>query len=321
MKPFFSITIPAYKAKYLAETIDSILSQTDNDFELIIVNDHSPEDLDSIIKQYNDSRIHYYTNTKNCGAINVVDNWNICLNYASGEYIICMGDDDKLLPCCLKEYRKIISEYPKLAVYHGWTEIIDENSKPYLMQEGRPIFESMFSAMYARWKGRLSFIGDYLFHTETLKKDGGFYFLPLAWGSDDLSSFIAASHGGIANTQVPVFQYRINALTLSSNGDPKVKIQSIKEYKDKCEMLLNNVNADNLISEIFKKMAINQLPHTILRKYIFEIKSDMMKNGIFSGIFRWCKQMNALQIPLYLILLSAFETMKSMAWKYKMRKK
>ncbi|MBQ8672678.1 MAG: glycosyltransferase, partial [Bacteroides sp.] len=45
----FSITIPAYKRTYLQECIDSILAQTYTDFELIIVNDASPEDLDSIV--------------------------------------------------------------------------------------------------------------------------------------------------------------------------------------------------------------------------------------------------------------------------------
>ena len=98
----FSITIPAYKAKYLNECIDSILAQTYKDFELVIVNDASPEDLDSIVNQYIDSRIRYYVNEKNCGAINVVDNWNKCLEYAKGEFIICMGDDDKLMPNCLE---------------------------------------------------------------------------------------------------------------------------------------------------------------------------------------------------------------------------
>lgn len=321
MRPLFSVTIPAYKRKFLAEAIESVLAQTDDDFELIIVNDHSPEDLDSVVKQFSDSRIHYFVNQKNCGAINVVDNWNICLNYASGEYIICMGDDDKLLPCCLSEYRKLISDYPNLAVYHGWTEIIDENSKPILMQEGRPVYESMFSAIYARWKGRLSFIGDYLFHTETLKKDGGFYFLPLAWGSDDLSSFIAASHAGIANTQVPVFQYRINSLTLSSTGNSKIKLQSIKGYKECCQSLLANTKVNDGVSEIFKMMAINELTHTIMKKQILEIKSDMIKNGIFEGIFKWYKLKKEIEISLSIIILSAFEAIKAKAWMHKNKNK
>ena len=81
----FSITIPAYKDKYLKETIDSVLAQTYTHFEVVIVNDASPYDLDSIVSQYTDPRIRYFKNEKNCGARNVVDNWNICLSHATGD--------------------------------------------------------------------------------------------------------------------------------------------------------------------------------------------------------------------------------------------
>ena len=67
----FSITIPAYKQKFLAEAIDSCLTQTYKDFELIIVNDHSPENLDAVVSQYDNPRIRYYVNEKNCGAVEV----------------------------------------------------------------------------------------------------------------------------------------------------------------------------------------------------------------------------------------------------------
>ena len=188
----FSITIPAYKAKYLRECIESILSQTYSDFELIIVNDASPENLTSIIETFNDSRIKYFINTKNCGAVNVVDNWNKCLAYAKGDYIICMGDDDKLLPTCLEEYDKLINKFPDLGVYHAWTQIIDENSNIVRLQEMRPEFESVYSMMWGRWSGRIQFIGDFLFNRKRLIKNGGFYKLPLAWSSDDISAYIAA---------------------------------------------------------------------------------------------------------------------------------
>ena len=101
----FSVTIPAYKDKYLGETIDSVLAQTYSNFEVVIVNDASPYDLDSIVAQYDDPRIRYFKNEKNCGARHVVDNWNICLGHATGEYLICMGDDDNLTPRCLADFR------------------------------------------------------------------------------------------------------------------------------------------------------------------------------------------------------------------------
>ena len=229
----FSITIPAYKRAYLKECIDSILSQTYKDFELVIVNDSSPEDLDSIINTYADPRIHYYVNEKNCGAINVVDNWNKCLEYAKGDYIMCMGDDDKLLPNCLEEYAQLIYKHPGLGVYHAWTEIIDENSNFVEMTAARCEYESAYSLLWHRWDNRrLQFIGDFLFDTKQLRQNGGFFKLPLAWASDDITAIIAALPKGVANTQKLCFCYRRNSQTISYTGNILTKMLSIKEEED-----------------------------------------------------------------------------------------
>ena len=225
----FSVTVPAFKRQYLKECIDSILAQTYGDFELIIVNDASPEDLGSIVSQYDDPRIRYYVNDHNCGAVNVVDNWNIALSYATGDYVICMGDDDRLLPNCLEEYARMIEAYPGLGVYHAWTQIIDEHSAVIDMQEPRPLRESVYSMIWCRWHGRMQFIGDFLFDTALLKRNGGFYKMPLAWGSDDISTFIAAKDTGIANSQVPMFQYRRSTITISRTGNIDIKMEAANQ--------------------------------------------------------------------------------------------
>ena len=128
MEYFYSILIPAFKAKYLSATINSCLCQSYSNFEIIIVDDASPEDILGVVKSFNDERIHYYRNKANCGAVNVVDNWNICLDYANGDYVICMGDDDLLASCCLEDYNSIINKYPGLNVYHTRTLLIDDSS-------------------------------------------------------------------------------------------------------------------------------------------------------------------------------------------------
>ena len=107
----YSILIPAYKAKFFYECLDSALNQSFKDYEVIILNDASPEDLDSIVGTFHDNRIRYYKNEVNVGAINVVDNWNTLLSLAKGDFVACIGDDDKLYnqtglkgslctPCC-----------------------------------------------------------------------------------------------------------------------------------------------------------------------------------------------------------------------------
>ena len=225
----FSITIPAYKAQFLHEAIESVMAQTYQDWELIIVDDCSPEPLHDIVEPFlADARVHYFRNKANCGAVNVVDNWNICLSHATGDYIICMGDDDRLLPCCLEEYHKLIAKYPDLKVYHCRTEIINAHGAVTATQEERPERESALSMLWNRWDHRnKQFIGDFCYRTDHLKSAGGYYKLPLAWGSDDITALRAASKHGIANTQAFCFQYRENSQTITSSAaNAKIKMEA-----------------------------------------------------------------------------------------------
>lgn len=219
----FSVTIPAFKDKYLKETIDSVLAQTYQNYEVVIVNDASPYDLDNIVRQYSDPRIRYFKNETNCGAKDVVDNWNICLAHATGDYLICMGDDDNLTPRCLQDFVDLIEKYPDLDLFHARSEIIDDDSNFVCILEERPEWESVYSLIY---NPRNTHLGDWLFRTETLRKNGGFFKLPYGWQSDDISAFIAAASHGVANTKEPGFQYRGNALSISHD---------MKSIEDKIE--------------------------------------------------------------------------------------
>lgn len=281
----FSITIPAYKQRFLAEAIDSCLSQTYSDFELIIVNDHSPEDLDSIVKRYSDSRIRYYVNERNCGAVDVVDNWNKCLGYAKGDYVICMGDDDCLLPYCLEEYVKLIEQYPGLSVYHAWTQLINEQSEVVMFQEQRPQYESAYAFLWHRWMFRnWQYIGDFLFDIKKLRNQGGFYKLPLAWTSDEITAFRAALDAGIANTQQPSFQYRINSQTISNVGSARIKLQATSLAKQWYEETLNSLNPKDETDQKFLNLIKKDIATYYRKRYLITLREgypDTLKDISF----------------------------------------
>ena len=283
----FSITIPAYKATYLNECIDSVLAQTYKDFELVIVNDSSPEDLDSIVNHYDDSRIRYYVNEKNCGAINVVDNWNKCLAYVKGEFIICMGDDDKLMPNCLEEYAKIIAKNPNLDVFHGRVLRIDDDSNVIDILEDRAEFESVYSLMRHRFKSRQQYIGDFCYRTSKLKSFGGFYKLPLAWTSDDITSYMMAGSKGIANTNVATFMYRINAYTISRTGNCKLKMESLNSAGDWIDNFLNK-QTPKTIEEIEESKLLPYLKAKWLDAEKCSIIVDSYNNNLGNIVF-WFK--------------------------------
>jgi len=278
----FSILIPAYKSTYLRAAIESCICQKYPKWELIIVDDASPEDLLSIANDFDDERISYYRNEINCGAENVVDNWNICLSYCTGDYVICMGDDDVLLPCCLNEYVSLMKKYPNLGLYHAWTEIIDENGKFLDIQHPRPEYEGAMSLCWNRWNGRIrQYIGDFCFNAEMLKKEGGFYKLPLAWASDDITAVRAASVSGVANTQVICFQYRENRQTISNTGNYKVKVDATLQEREWFMSFFSSVSR-NLLTEIETKYLLlleRDYPMHFKKKIHYMVKCDIESNN------------------------------------------
>lgn len=306
----FSIIIPAYKQKFFKECIDSILAQTYKYFELIIVNDDSPEDLDAIIKSYSDPRIRYYKNRKNCGAIDVVDNWNICLSYTIGDYVICMGDDDKLLPNCLEVYNNLIAEYPGRGIYHAWTEIIDENSQLIRTQNIRPIEEDVYSFIWHRWHGREQFIGDFLFETKRLKANGGFYKLPLAWGSDDITAVIAAKDNGIINSQIPIFQYRVNSQTISKSSNFELKLKAINIEEDWYNNFLSKHSNDEKRLRKNREKTKKELHQFMNKKKSVILMKDFSQNNWINRLNYWIPRKEIYKLNVNIIIYSMIKSLK-----------
>jgi|SRR5690554_2036573 len=96
--PLVSIITPSYNAeKYLARTIESVLGQTFQDWEMIIVDDQSPDNANQLIEQYcqQDGRIKLLHLEKNSGAAVAR---NTAIEAAKGRYIAFLDSDDLWLP-------------------------------------------------------------------------------------------------------------------------------------------------------------------------------------------------------------------------------
>lgn len=282
----FSILIPSYKKDYLKEAIESCLKQTYSNFEIIIINDKSPYNLKDIVEQFNSSKIKYYENDSNIGPEKLVNNWNKGLNLCNGDYIICMGDDDRLTPCCLECYNNIICQYPTTKLIHGWTEIIDENGNFLEITSKRPDWESAISLAWHRWNGRnKQYIGDWCFSITELRKIGGFYMLPLAWASDDITAILCANDSGVRNSQVICFQYRENSKTISNTGNSVLKMRAIKQ-EEKWYMEFLEASAHSEDDEKFRLSMKRQLS-----SHFYYKKRDLVENDLKSkgSLVFWLK--------------------------------
>jgi len=113
--PKVSVLIPTYNYAYcLGETIQSVLSQSFTDFELIVIDDCSKDNTDEIMEKYiGDQRISYYKNPVNLG---LVGNWNKCLSYAKGDYIKFLCADDKFRSDLLEKFVHVMEQYPNVSL-------------------------------------------------------------------------------------------------------------------------------------------------------------------------------------------------------------
>lgn len=306
----FSITIPCFKHQFLSEAIESVLNQSCQDFELILVNDASPFPIDDVVEQYNDTRIKYIKNKENCGAYNVVNNWNICLQHASGDFIIMMGDDDCLTKNCLSTYSLLIDNYSDLNIYHGRTVIIDENSQFVRMHEARPEWETLRSLIWHRLNGRMQYIGDFLFRREWLVQNGGFVFFPLAWNSDDMSVFLAAKERGIANTNIPVFNYRVNSCSISMSSYTSIKMECNKRYETEILHLLESISPNDATDALYDIMIKAVLPNVLIKKTIYLFSLDFRNIGFWKTIKSFMSLKNKFRLPVWVIMLSFLEYLK-----------
>ncbi|MCP5275950.1 MAG: glycosyltransferase [Burkholderiales bacterium] len=125
-KILISIIIPAYNHQnFIGAAIESVLLQSHKNFELIIIDDHSPDQTAEVIAQYDDPRIKFSAHTTNMGASNTI---NEGIQKASGDFITILNSDDIFLPNRL-ERLLAVAERESAEFITTDVELIDKNGK------------------------------------------------------------------------------------------------------------------------------------------------------------------------------------------------
>lgn len=128
-RPRVSVGMPVYNGEnYIREALDSILSQTFRDFELIISDNASTDATEEICKEYlaKDERVRYYRNSCNRGA---TWNNNRVFELAQGEYFKWAAHDDICASEFLEQCVEALDRDPSVVLAYPWTKNIDQNGK------------------------------------------------------------------------------------------------------------------------------------------------------------------------------------------------
>lgn len=106
--PFFTVLICTYqRARILPRAIRSVLDQTDQDFEIIVVDDGSAQDIEGVVESFGDERIRLFELEENQGVARAT---NLGFQKAVGQYICFLDDDDEFLPTFLEDTRRHLEE-------------------------------------------------------------------------------------------------------------------------------------------------------------------------------------------------------------------
>lgn len=128
-KGLISIITPVYNhEKFIGDTIDSIINQTYQNWELLIVDDCSKDGSWDVIQKYaeKDKRIKAFRNNENKG---LIPNWKFLIDNSKGEYVAFLEGDDLFSPENLERKMEIFEQYPKLGMVYCNFHVVDDNGK------------------------------------------------------------------------------------------------------------------------------------------------------------------------------------------------
>ncbi|MDX1524231.1 MAG: glycosyltransferase family 2 protein, partial [Anaerolineae bacterium] len=131
-----SIIMPTYNHQYLiGKSIRSVLDQYYDNWELIIVDDESPDDTASAVKSFTDERIHYIRQDNK----GLPGARNTGLSKATGNFIALLDGDDLIAPHYLKTLVKLLQENPDFDAVYCRAQFIDSRGNLLPQLSGRPV--------------------------------------------------------------------------------------------------------------------------------------------------------------------------------------
>lgn len=121
--PKVTVCMPSYNhAHYIGKSIESVLSQTFDDWELVISDNCSSDNTAGVVRKFTDMRIRFYRNDANLGPVR---NWNRCVSLARGEYVAILESDDQYLRRMLERSVEILNAHPRVGITHSSFHRID----------------------------------------------------------------------------------------------------------------------------------------------------------------------------------------------------
>ncbi|MFN4867485.1 MAG: glycosyltransferase family 2 protein [Cyanobium sp.] len=231
LAPFFTIVVPAYNREvFISDCIDSVLSQTFENYELVIVDDASSDKTLSIALSYalRDSRVRVISNPQNLGPQR---SRNIGLNLARGKYIVFLDSDDVLSPCYLQIAFKAFSDYVGIELFS--VGCIRDIEAPSFNSINEAKFDELLSCRKVDIRTYLNQTYQWptsaaCWNRQALLDLGGWDETLTLWQDWELNARYLASGKNALLFETPLLFYRLSDDGLSRQNDRKIHIPYLR---------------------------------------------------------------------------------------------
>lgn len=238
-----AIIIPAYKNTYFLEVLNSLASQTNKNFTVYIGDDHSPNDLETIVQNFEIKLNIFYTRFDyNIGAKNLVSQWNRCVALTKGEEWLWLFSDDDLIDvtCVERFYQALAENQDAFDLYRFNTCIINAAGKITNVMPVGPTVETSEQMAYHLLLGeRGNSMPDHIFSRRVYEKNGGFVATAYAQGADWAMSILFSQEKGIYVIPEAKVYWRLSGTNISSVS-PKKKAEMLSGHIQFVEWIIEH---------------------------------------------------------------------------------
>lgn len=262
-----NVIIPAYNCRItLGRTFSSLVAQTDPNFEAIVVDDCSTEDIKSIVDDYRDKlNIVYIRNEQNlgCGMSRQVG-----IDNATQKFITFLDSDDMFMPYTIETFNSIIEANPDTEYLHSYFYeqiVIDNNPAIYL------------------WKDNYTACHGKLYNVELIKKYGIRNSPLVKWADDSFFNSMCSELMNMSIINVPTVLWTNNKNSIMRRQDierdASVKEDFLNAMLLSAEFVLKQKghidHLQNTIEGIIKQMSLNEKETEKLNTLLTYIRREL----------------------------------------------
>lgn len=266
LSPLVSVVMAVYNGEsFLKDAVDSILSQTLNNFELLVINDGSSDKTKDILAGYSDKRLRVYDQTNK----GLVVSLNRAVGLAKGRYIARQDADDLSSSGRLEKQLAFLEANPEVVIVGSSMSVIDDSG--HKIHEHRVLLNDPELKQELLMRSPFAH-GSVMFTKAAFVKAGGYK--QDDWPAEDYGLWLhMANEGLFANIDEPLYAYRENMDSISSKNfdlqEQKKHILQEKAWRKHRQLQPKKIDTATYVNLEMGQLRIERITHnltSVLRK-------------------------------------------------------